>query len=155
MTDTDNSQLSLKSKRDRAVLNRKILLERYKKPQNRGVSDPIDAKECGHNPYCGDTVNLSLALDRTQIQDVKFEGHGCVLCLVSADLMASAVKYRSIDEALSMVEQFRQTVVEQKPLPATLEQLSILQGVSQYPSRVKCVTLAWHTLKAALYSSRS
>ena len=142
------------NKLKRSYLDRKILLERYKKPRNRGISDPVDLKECGHNPYCGDTVNLSIALDRTQIKDIKFEGHGCVMCLVSADMMTSAVKGKSIDEALSMVEQFRQTIVEQKPLPATLAKLSILQGVSQYPSRVKCVTLAWHTLKAALNCDR-
>ena len=140
------------NKLKRSHLDRKTLIERYKKPRNRGTSDPVDLKECGHNPYCGDTVNLSLALDRTQIKDIKFEGHGCVLCLVSADMMASAVTGRSIDTALGLIEQFRQTIVEQKPLPASLAKLSILQGVSQYPSRVKCVTLAWHTLKAALNS---
>ncbi|WP_036482922.1 Fe-S cluster assembly sulfur transfer protein SufU [Myxosarcina sp. GI1] len=133
-------------------LSRKILLERYKQPQHRGITNPVDLQECGHNPYCGDTVKLTLALNKNNncIKDIKFEGHGCVLCLASAELLASVVKGKSITEALAIVSQVRQAVIEQIPLPLDLDTLRVLQGVSQYPSRVKCVTLAWHTLKAAL-----
>lgn len=145
----NNINANLTKKRDR-----QILLEHYKKPKHRGTTNPVDLSETGHNPYCGDTVNLSLAINSTsnQIEDIKFEGHGCVLCLVSADLMASTVKGKNIDEALGLIQQFRQTIIEQKPLPTNLEKLSILETVFQYPSRIKCVTLAWHALKAALTS---
>jgi nitrogen fixation protein NifU and related proteins len=152
MINPENLQkLSFEPKRDRQS-ERQILLERYRKPRHRGITNPVDVEKCGHNPYCQDKIDLSLTLDRRhdQIKDIKFEGHGCVLCLVSADLMASVVKGNRIDRALELIEQFHQTIVEQKSLPTNLKKLSILQGVSRYPSRVKCVTLAWHTLKAAL-----
>lgn len=131
---------------------KKILLERYRKPQHRGITNPVDLEECGHNPYCGDTIKLTLALDRDNscIKDIKFEGHGCVLCLVSAELLASVVKSKSVEEALSYVQQVRHAVVEQTTFPAHLNALDVLRGVARYPTRVKCVTLAWHTLKAAL-----
>lgn len=129
----------------------KILLERYRHPRHRGVTNPIDLQECGHNPYCGDTVKLTLALaERDRIEDIKFEGHGCVLCLASAELLASVVKGKSVLEALSYPQQVRQAIVEQRTFPPYLNALEVLRGVSQYPTRVKCVTLAWHTLKAAL-----
>ncbi len=133
-------------------LSRKILLERYKQPRHRGITNPVDLQECGHNPYCGDTVKLTLALDKNNnyIEDIKFEGHGCVLCLASAELLASVVKGKSVTEALAIVSQVRQAVIEQTTLPPDLDTLKVLQGVARYPTRVKCVTLAWHTLKAAL-----
>ena len=86
----------------------------------------------------------------TKIEDIKFEGVGCALCLASADLMANAVKGKDISAALLMVEDFRKMVLGEAEFKPPLEKLNIMQSVSQFPMRVKCVTLAWHTLKAAL-----
>lgn len=129
-----------------------VILSHARKPQNKGKTDPIHRQHLGENPYCGDRVNLTLALDETanNIEDIKFEGAGCALCLASADLMANAVKGKSIAEALLLVEQFSQMLLGEIQFPSPLEKLNIMQSVSQFPMRVKCVTLAWHTLKAAL-----
>lgn len=129
-----------------------VILSHVKNPQNKGKTNPIHRQHRGENPYCGDRINLTLMLDGTanKIEDIKFEGAGCALCLASADLMGSAVKGKSIAEALLLIEHFRQMVVGEIEFQPPLEKLNIMQSVSQFPMRVKCVTLAWHTLKAAL-----
>lgn len=128
------------------------LLSHAKQPHHRGQTNPIDIQERGHNPYCGDTVALTLALEAGRIKDIKFEGIGCTLCLASADLMADAVKGKKIEEVLLMVQQFRQMMRGEAPLSGEWRKLNVLQGVAQYPVRVKCALLAWHTLKAGLES---
>ncbi|MDJ0676794.1 MAG: SUF system NifU family Fe-S cluster assembly protein [Calothrix sp. MO_167.B42] len=129
-----------------------VILSHARKPQNKGITNPVHRQHQGENPYCGDRINLTLALDKTEnkIEDIKFEGSGCALCLASADLMASAVKGKSIAEALLLVEKFRQMVVGEIQFQPPLEKLNIMQSISQFPMRVKCVTLSWHTLKVAL-----
>ncbi len=129
-----------------------IILSHARKPQNKGKTNPIHRQHQGENPYCGDKVELTLMLDETEtkIEDIKFEGSGCALCLASADLMANAVKGKDISAALSMVEDFRKMVLGETTLKPPLEKLNIMQSVSQFPMRVKCVTLPWHTLNAAL-----
>ncbi|MEM1393610.1 MAG: Fe-S cluster assembly sulfur transfer protein SufU [Cyanobacteria bacterium P01_H01_bin.150] len=132
-----------------------IILSHARKPQNKGRTNPIHRQNQGENPYCGDKVDLTLMLDETEtkIEDIKFEGAGCALCLASADLMAGAVKGKDISEALLMVDNFRKMVMGETKFQAPLEKLNILQSVSKFPMRVKCVTLAWHTLKDALDKS--
>ena len=126
------------------------ILSHAKKPHHQGQTNPIDIQERGHNPYCGDTVALTLALEAGRIKDIKFEGSGCALCLASADLMADAVKGKSLEEALAIVQQFRQMMQGEATFLEELRKLNVLQGVAQYPVRVKCAMLAWHTLKAGL-----
>lgn len=129
-----------------------IILSHARKPQHKGKTNPIHRQNQGENPYCGDKVDLTLMLDETEtkIEDIKFEGAGCALCLASADLMAGAVKGKDISAALLMVEDFRNMVMGETEFKAPLEKLNIMQSVAQFPMRVKCVTLAWHTLKGAL-----
>ena len=129
-----------------------IILSHARKPQNKGKTNPIHRQHQGENPYCGDKVEITLMLDETEtkIEDIKFEGCGCALCLASADLMAGAVKGKDISKALLMVEDFREMVTGESTLKPPLEKLNIMQSVRQFPMRVKCVTLAWHTLKGAL-----
>ena len=126
------------------------ILTHAKKPQHQGQTNPVDIQERGHNPYCGDTVALTLALEAGRIKDIKFEGSGCALCLASTDLMADAVQGKSLEEALAIVQQFRQMMRGEAEFPHELRKLNVLQGVAQYPVRVKCAMLAWHTLKAGL-----
>ncbi len=136
-------------------LYQQVILEHSKKPRHRGTTNPIHGYHQGHNPMCGDTIELTVQLNQTgdRIEDIKFEGEGCAIALASADLMADAVRGKSIEDALAMVQRFRVMVMGQEQFPENLRKLNILQSVSQYPVRVKCATLSWHTLKAVLESS--
>lgn len=141
--------MSLDNVRD---LYQQVILERYKKPRNRGKTEPIDRYQKGHNPSCGDTIELTLHLDPTEerIEDVRFEGEGCAIAMASADLMAEALRGKSKTEALEMVQQFQSMMRGEAEFPQTLRKLNVMQGVAQFPVRIKCANLCWHTLKAAL-----
>lgn len=133
-------------------LYQQVILERYKKPRHRGKTDPVDRQHRGHNPSCGDTIELTVQLNAAgdRIEDVKFEGEGCAIAMASADLMAEAMQGRTLEEALQMVQQFQAMMQGKDEFPSDLRKLNVMQGVSQFPVRIKCATLTWHTLKAAL-----
>lgn len=140
--------MSLDNLRD---LYQQVILERYKKPRNRGKTSPIDRYQKGHNPSCGDTIELTLQLDaEDRIQDVKFEGEGCAIAMASADLMSDALRGKTAVEALEMVQRFQSMMKGEAEFPAELRKLNVMRGVSQFPVRIKCANLSWHTLKAAL-----
>ncbi len=136
-------------------LYQQVILERYKKPKHRGVTDPVHRLQRGHNPSCGDTIELTVQLNDAgdRIEDVKFEGEGCAIAMASADLMAEAMRGKSIDEALEMVRRFQSMMQGNAEFPTEQRKLNVMQGVSQFPVRIKCATLTWHTLKAALEAS--
>jgi nitrogen fixation NifU-like protein len=136
-------------------LYQQVILERYKKPRYRGKTDPVDRYQKGHNPSCGDTIELTLKLNQTgdRIEDVKFEGEGCAIAMASADLMAEAMRGKTLDEALQMIQQFQNMMQGKDEFPTELRKLNVMQGVSQFPVRIKCATLTWHTLRAALEAS--
>jgi nitrogen fixation NifU-like protein len=138
-------------------LYQQVILERYKKPRNRGKTNPIDRYQKGHNPSCGDTIELTLHLDPThaRIEDVKFEGEGCAIAMASTDLMADALKGKTAEEALALVQQFQTMMKGETEFPADLRKLNVMQGVSQFPVRIKCATLCWHTLKSALEQAQT
>ncbi|TVQ19467.1 MAG: SUF system NifU family Fe-S cluster assembly protein [Leptolyngbya sp. DLM2.Bin15] len=129
-----------------------VILERYKKPRNRGTTSPVDRHQRGHNPSCGDTIELSLKLNGADgsIDDVKFEGEGCAISMASVDLMAEALRGKSCEEALEMVQTFQAMMKGDAEFPKELRKLNVMQGVAQFPVRIKCANLGWHTLKAAL-----
>ncbi len=133
-------------------LYQQVILERYKKPRNRGKTDPVDRYQRGHNPSCGDTIDLTLCLNeaRNGIQDLKFEGEGCAIAMASADLMADALKGCSLSEALEVVETFQQMMQGQVEFPQEMRSLNVMKGVAQFPVRIKCATLPWHTVKYAI-----
>ncbi len=147
-----NRNMTLGNLRD---LYQQVILERYKTPRHRGKTDPVDRHQLGHNPSCGDTIELTLKLNPTadRIEDVKFEGSGCAIAIASADLMAEAMQGKSIAEALALVEQFQLMMKGKAQFPHELRKLNVMQGVSQFPVRIKCATLTWHTLKAAIESA--
>jgi nitrogen fixation NifU-like protein len=138
-------------------LYQQVILERYKKPRYRGKTDPVDRYQKGHNPSCGDTIELTLKLNQAgdRIEDVKFEGEGCAIAMASADLMAEAMRGKSLDEASQMIQQFQNLMQGKDEFPTELRKLNVMQGVSQFPVRIKCATLTWHTLKAALEASNT
>ena len=144
--------MSLDNLRD---LYQQVILERYKKPRNKGQTNPIDRHQKGHNPSCGDTIEITLHLADDRIQDVKFEGEGCAIAMASADLMADALKGKTAAEALTMVQQFQAMMKGEAEFPQELRKLNVMQGVSQFPVRIKCANLGWHTLKAALELSQN
>lgn len=145
--------MSLDNLRD---LYQQVILDRYKKPRNRGKADPVDCYQKGHNPSCGDTIELTLHLNTTgdRIEDVKFEGEGCAISMASADLMADALRGKACVEALEMVQQFQSMMRGEAEFPKELRKLNVMQGVAQFPVRIKCANLCWHTLKAALEASQ-
>lgn len=134
------------------TLYQQVILEHYKKPRHRGRTEPVDRQQRGHNPSCGDTIELTVQLspDQAQIADVQFEGEGCAIAMASVDLMADALRGKTIDQAKTMVEQFQAMMKGEFEFPQDLRKLNVMQGVAQFPVRIKCATLSWHTLRAAL-----
>ncbi|ACK66170.1 SUF system FeS assembly protein, NifU family [Rippkaea orientalis PCC 8801] len=131
-----------------------LILDHYKQPHHRGRTALVHRSHQGRTPYCGDIINLTIQLNASEeiIEDLQFEGNGCVICLASADLMAEAVRGKRVHEALQMVEQFRQMMQGQGKFPdypQELAKLNSLQTIT-HPLRIKCANLAWYTLKAAL-----
>jgi len=138
-------------------LYQQVILEHYKKPRHKGKTAPVHRYQKGHNPSCGDTIELTLQLNETgdRIEDVKFEGEGCAIAMASADLMADALRGKQVGEALSMVQRFQSMMKGQDEFPKELRKLNVMAGVAQFPVRIKCANLTWHTLKAALESPNS
>lgn len=138
-------------------LYQQVILEHYKKPRHKGQTSPIHRQQRGHNPSCGDTIELTVQLNETgdRIEDVKFEGEGCAIAMASADLMADALRGKQIDEALAMVKRFQGMMKGEDEFPKELRKLNVMQGVAQFPVRIKCANLSWHTIKAALENNQA
>lgn len=133
-------------------LYQQVILEHYKKPRHKGQTNPVHRYQKGHNPSCGDTIELTLQLNEAgdTIEDVKFQGEGCAIAMASADLMADALRGKQVNEALSMVQRFQSMMKGEEEFPKELRKLNVMAGVAQFPVRIKCANLTWHTLKAAL-----
>lgn len=138
---------------DPRELYQQVILEHNKKPRNFGKLDPCTHHAEGHNPLCGDQLELSLVVADGVVTDIKFQGSGCAIDVASASLMTGIVKGKSVGEAEAMIEQFR-GMVRGELDPATeaplLGRLTLFSGVKDLPSRVKCAILPWATLHAAL-----
>ena len=130
-----------------------IIMAHNRRPRNFGpVEHPTHKKE-GYNPLCGDQIELELKIVGGIVVDVGFTGVGCAISKSSASMMTEEIKGKELEVVESMFEQFRRmiTVNDQMDLDADLlGDLEILQGVSRYPARIKCATLAWHTLHSAI-----
>lgn len=129
-----------------------MILDHNRSPQNYGRLENANRRVEGHNPLCGDQLTVWLRMDGERIQDAAFEGSGCAISTASASLMTGAVKGKSRVEAEALFEQFRKLVTGGlTPAEAeTMGKLAVFSGVSEYPVRVKCASLSWHALKAAL-----
>jgi nitrogen fixation NifU-like protein len=134
-------------------LYQEVILDHNKRPRNFGPLADATQSAKGHNPLCGDRLTLSLKVAGDRIEDVAFEGSGCAISKASASLMTDAVKGRTIDEATALFDRFHRMVttpIDQSVDESALGKLAVLSGVREFPARVKCASLAWHTLKAAL-----
>jgi nitrogen fixation NifU-like protein len=138
---------------DLRELYQEVILEHSKAPRNFRSLPAANHKAEGYNPLCGDRFTIYVALEGDAIRDVSFEGAGCAISKASASMMTQIVKGKTRGEAEQMFQRFHNLVTAQ-PAPGgdapALGKLEVFSGVSEFPLRVKCATLAWHTLRAAL-----
>lgn len=138
-------------------LYQEVILDHNKRPRNFGPLPDATQSARGHNPLCGDKLTLALKIDGERIENVAFEGSGCAISKASASLMTDAIKGRTIDEATQLFDAFHQMVttpIDQPIDEDAVGKLAVLGGVREFPARVKCASLAWHTLKAALSNTQ-
>jgi nitrogen fixation NifU-like protein len=139
---------------DLTDLYQSVILDHNRRPRNRGRPERADAQADGKNPLCGDQLTVWIALDGDVVADVRFEGAGCAISQASASLMTQAVKGKTRADADALFEQVHAMLTGRTPPPADargpLGALAALAGVSRFPIRVKCASLAWHTFRAAL-----
>jgi nitrogen fixation protein NifU and related proteins len=133
-------------------LYRDVIVDHNKHPRNFGCLDPADAHADGHNPLCGDQLSVTVKLSGNRIDDVKFEGSGCAISVASASLMTEAVRGKSLADFESLHARVHELLTQHDSAidPASLGKLGALSGVRDFPARVKCASLCWHTLQAAL-----
>ncbi|RMH16919.1 MAG: SUF system NifU family Fe-S cluster assembly protein [Acidobacteria bacterium] len=136
---------------DLRELYQEVILDHYRKPRNFTVLRDATGEGVGHNPLCGDRVRVWVKIgDEGVIEDVAFQGEGCAISTASASLMTEAVKGKTVDEAEDLFARFQSMLTGDDGEHPDLGKLEALAGVREYPIRVKCATLAWHTLHAAL-----
>ena len=132
-------------------LYRDVILDHNKRPRNFGALEPADARADGHNPLCGDRLTVTVRLAGDRIDDIRFEGKGCAISTASASLMTEAVKGKDLATIARLRDTVQHALTEHDyAVPAELGKLAALTGVREFPARVKCATLCWHTLDAAL-----
>jgi nitrogen fixation protein NifU and related proteins len=136
-------------------LYRDVILDHNRRPRNFGPLEPADGRAEGFNPLCGDRLTVRLKLAEDRIQDIRFEGEGCAISTASASLMTEAVKGKTRGEALALFERVHRLLTDDAADAEDLGKLAALSGVREYPARVKCASLCWHTLASALKSPDS
>ena len=142
---------------DLRELYQEVILDHSRKPRNYHPLDPADRKAVGNNPLCGDQVILYLKLDGEKIAEVGFEGQGCAISKASASMMTDAIKGKTPGEVDVLFDKFHAMVTGKadRAEDEALGKLAVFAGVSEFPARVKCASLGWHTLKAALEAKAS
>ena len=132
-------------------LYQEVILDHNRRPHNFRVIDNASAKQEGYNPLCGDRLTLYLTLEGDVIKDAAFQGQGCAISKASASLMTDAIKGKTVAEARDLFEHFHAMITSDiDTRTEDLGKLSVLSGVRDYPTRIKCASLAWHTMKAAV-----
>jgi nitrogen fixation NifU-like protein len=136
---------------DLGDLYQEVILDHNRRPRNFRAIDQASRTQEGFNPLCGDRLTLYVKLEGERIADVAFQGSGCAISKASASLMTEALKGKTVEEARALFDKFHEMVTSSPETAAPdLGKLSVLSGVREYPTRVKCASLAWHTLKAAV-----
>lgn len=131
-------------------LYQEVILDHSKSPRNSAQLSDANRQADGYNPLCGDKVTVYLKVEDGVVEDVSFKGAGCAISTASASLMTQAVKGKGLAETEELFKRFHGLVTGKAEEGAELGELMAFQGVSEFPVRVKCATLAWHTLQAAL-----
>ena len=132
-------------------LYQEVILDHNRRPRNFRAIDAASRRQEGYNPLCGDRLTVYVTLDGDRIGDLAFQGSGCAISKASASLMTEALKGKTIDEARALFERFHEMVTSSPDTDAPdLGKLSVLSGVREFPTRIKCASLAWHALKAAV-----
>ncbi len=134
-------------------LYEETILDHSKRPRNLHVMQDATGQAKGYNPLCGDKLELFLKMDGDVVKDASFVGTGCAISTASASLMTESLKGKTRAEALALLDKFHDLLTTETPAAKDLGKLVVFCGVRDYPARVKCATLAWHTLKSALTNS--
>ena len=133
-------------------LYREIILENYKSTKNRGTLEPPVYKQEGVNPSCGDDIELFIKSDGERITEVSYDGMGCSICLASANMLCEAIRGMTVEEAAALMDKVKGMLTreEEPDFPDGAEDLEAIQGVANYPVRIKCALLSWNTLDQIL-----
>jgi len=143
---------------DLRELYQQVILDHHKRPRNNRKLEGANRSSVGHNPLCGDKLHLYLKVDGGVVREVGFEGSGCAISTASASMMTDAIKGKTQAEIEALFERFHDLVTGKLPPDADLSglgKLAVFSGVREYPVRVKCASLCWHTLRAALEESKA
>ncbi|MBA3768479.1 MAG: SUF system NifU family Fe-S cluster assembly protein [Acidobacteria bacterium] len=135
-------------------LYQQVILDHNKKPRNFHKLDGANRTAEGYNPLCGDQLNVYMLLEDEVVKDISFEGQGCAISKAAASMMTQSLKGKTKQDAEALFDEFHRMVTGQLDAEATpnnLGRLTIFSGVRDYPARVKCASLSWHTMHAALH----
>ena len=138
---------------DLTDLYQEVILDHNRRPRNWGPMPDATRVAHGHNPLCGDRLTLYVKIDGDTLEAITFEGSGCAISKASASLMTDAVKGQKIDDALGLFDRVHEmlTTPSTQPVDDTrVGKMAVMSGVREFPARVKCASLAWHTLKSAI-----
>jgi nitrogen fixation protein NifU and related proteins len=141
---------------DLRELYQEVILDHNRRPRNFRVPEEVNRKAEGYNPLCGDRITVYLRVNGDVIEDVAFQGSACAIAKASASLMTDTLKGKTLDEAQALFERFHELVTSAPDAPVDPEpfgKLAVFMGVREFPARVKCASLAWHTLRAAMEAS--
>ncbi|WP_264740744.1 Fe-S cluster assembly sulfur transfer protein SufU [Cytobacillus firmus] len=138
------------------TLYRQVIMDHYKNPRNKGVLEDDSLTINMNNPTCGDRIQLTLKLEDGKVADAKFEGEGCSISMSSASMMTQAIKGKNIEEALKLSKVFSDMMLgkEYDEDDLDLGDIEALQGVSQFPARIKCATLAWKAMEKGVSTEK-
>ncbi len=142
---------------DLTELYQEVILDHNRRPRNFGALADATCQAKGHNPLCGDRLTLYLKMNGDRIENISFDGSGCAISKASASLMTDALKGLTVDQATALFEHFHRMVTSSTDQPIdddAVGKLAVLGGVREFPVRVKCASLAWHTFMAALTGSQ-
>ena len=131
-------------------LYQEMIIDHGKHPRNFGALAKANHQHDGHNPLCGDRLTVYIEAHNNIVEEIKFEGNGCAISVASASLMTEVVKGKTMIEVEKLFNDFHVLVTEGKEPADDIGKLAVFSGVAEFPVRVKCATLSWHTLKAAL-----
>lgn len=131
-------------------LYQEVIIDHGRHPRSFGELEGATHKLDGFNPLCGDKLTLFMTINDDIIDAIQFNGSGCAISVASASLMCEALKGKTLSDARNMFSHFHAMIAENKDVDDSLKKLAVLAGVKEYPARVKCATLAWHTLNASI-----